>query len=102
MRYINVQMKTGASDCGIFATAFAVTLCVGKDPHVCSYDQSQIIQHLYQCLKKGEMTEFPAMKKPKRFTRRVKCTRPVQVYCTCRLPWDKTMHKLLWEPGLMW
>ncbi len=61
----------------------------GKDPHVCSYDQSQMSHHLYQCL---EMTEFPAMKKPKRFTRRVKCTRPVQVYCTCRLSLDKTIN----------
>ncbi len=75
------------------AIAFAVTLCAGKDPHACSYEQSQMRHHLYQCLEKGELTEFPAMKKPKRhFTRRVKSTRPVQVYCTCRLPWDKTTN----------
>ncbi len=62
LRHVNVQMQNGASDCGLFAIAFAVSLCRGKDPHVCSYDQSQMRHHLYQCLEKGVMMEFPAMK----------------------------------------
>ncbi len=96
LRQVNVQMQNGTSDCGLFAVAFAVSLCGGKDPHVCSYDQGQMRHHLYQCLEKGKLTEFPATKKlkPKRYTRRVKSTRPVQVYCTCRLPWDKTRDTL--------
>lgn len=92
MRYINVQMQNGANDCGLFAVAFAVALCSGKDPHICSYDQSQMREHLFQCLEKGEMTEFPATKKPKRLSRRLKSTRSVKVYCTCRLPWDKSKN----------
>ncbi len=83
-------MQTGASDCGLFATAFAVAPCAGKDPHICSYDQSQMRDHTIECLKKGEMTEFPATKKPERITIRVKSMRSVQVYCTCRMPRDKT------------
>ena len=29
--YVNVQYKIGASDCGLFALAFATSLCSGQD-----------------------------------------------------------------------
>ena len=50
--YVNVQMQNGLSDSGLFAVAFAVALCEGKDPHICSYDQeqTQMCMHLVQCL----------------------------------------------------
>jgi len=89
LRYINVQMQTGASDCGLFATAFTTALCARQDPYKCSFDQSQMRSHLYNCLQKGHVAEIPALTKPKRNTKSVKSTRSVQVYCTCRLPWDK-------------
>ena len=78
MQYIKVQMQSGVNDCGLLAIAFVVTLRAGKDPHICSYDQSQMRQHLYQCLQERKMTEFPATKEPKWFTR-VKLTRSEEV-----------------------
>ena len=33
LRYINVQMQAGASDCGLFATAFTTALCARQDLH---------------------------------------------------------------------
>ena len=92
MRYINVQMQAGSSDCGLFAIAFAVALCAGKDPHKCSFDQGQMRRHLYQCLEKGELSEFPASKKPRRCTSSIKSIKTIQVYCMCRLPWDKDIN----------
>ena len=63
MQYINVQMQSAVNECGLLAIAFVVTLCAGKDPHICSYDQSQMRQHLYQCLQEGKMTKFSATNK---------------------------------------
>ena len=42
MRHINEQRQTGASDCGLFALAFATALCAGKDPHKCSFNQNRM------------------------------------------------------------
>ena len=65
MRHINVQMQTGASDCGLFTLAFATALCAGK-------------------VEKGELIDFPASKKPRHCTNTVKCIKSVVVYCICR------------------
>lgn len=92
MRYINVQMQAGSSDCGLFAIAFAVALCAGRDPHKCSFDQGQMRMHLKQCLEKGELSEFPASKKPRRCTSSIKSIKTVKVYCICRLPWDRDIN----------
>ena len=37
--YCDVQWQSGGSDCGIFALAFATSLCSGQDPTTTSYDQ---------------------------------------------------------------
>ncbi len=97
-----VRECPGGSDCGLFAIAFAVDLCTGKDPHVCSYEQNQMRKHLHECFEKGLMIPFPPMKKPKRFARRVKCSRPVQVYCVCRLPCMGQVRQHLWGSGAVW
>ena len=93
MRFINVQIQSGASDCGLFALAFAVALCEGKDPHNCLFDQTQMRNHLAMCFEKCELTDFPASTnlKPRRSKSSVKLIRNIQVYCTCRLPWDKNV-----------
>ena len=91
MRFVNVQMQSGASDCALFAIAFAVALCAGKDPHKCSFNQDKMRCHLKECLERGRMSEFPTTIKPRRCTTSIKSTKVVAVYCTCRLPWDKSM-----------
>ena len=47
VRYVNVQLQNGVSDCDLFAIAFAVDLCERKDPHMCLYEQSQMRAHLH-------------------------------------------------------
>ena len=34
INFIDVQTQMGLNDCGIFAIAFAVALCSGRDPHM--------------------------------------------------------------------
>ena len=92
LRYINVQMQGGASDCALFAIAFAVTLSEGDDPHKSSFNQQLMRSHLMECFENGDITKFPPSIKPRRCTSSIKSSKTVQLYCTCRLPWDKEFN----------
>ena len=87
---INVQLQSGGDDCALFAIAFAEALCAGRDPFIMSFDQLQMRQHLKLCLERGVVTKFPESTKQKRgCCSRMRMSRKVYVYCTCRLPWNK-------------
>lgn len=53
VRYADVQRQSGASDCGLFALAFATTLYFGDNPETISYTQSAMREHLLPCIEKG-------------------------------------------------
>ena len=42
IRYQAVQWQSGGSDCGLFAVAFATSLCNGIDPVTVTFTQSEI------------------------------------------------------------
>ena len=44
-----VQRQKGCSDCGLFALAFAATLCSGSCPSNMVYKQSSMRKHLLHC-----------------------------------------------------
>ena len=87
-----IQMQGGASDCALFAIAFAVTLSEGDDPHKSSFNQQLMRSHLMECFENGDITKFPPSIKPRRCTSSIKSSKTVQLYCTCRLPWDKEFN----------
>ena len=53
------QKQSGFVDCGLFAIANAVALAQGIYPGAVIFEQSQMRQHLQQCLEKKEITMFP-------------------------------------------
>ena len=53
------QQQVGATDCGIFAIAYAVELAHGHDPSAIVYDQSEMRNHLLKCFEKMEISPFP-------------------------------------------
>ena len=55
----DVQQQVGTSDCGLYALAFAYTLCSGKDAAKFQYNQAQFRNHFLECLKKGRLMLFP-------------------------------------------
>ena len=57
--YADVQRQSGASDCGLFALAFATSVCYGDYPAASSYTQSEMREHLLSCIKKGQIVRFP-------------------------------------------
>ena len=59
IRMQEVQSQSGGADCGVFAIAFAVSLCQGKDPCSISLEQPLMRQHLTECLSNQFMTPFP-------------------------------------------
>ena len=69
IRFIDVQRQSGGSDCGLFAAAFAEALCRGEDPHLMSFSQHHMREHLQGCSEKGYLSAFPAADKPRRLNR---------------------------------
>ena len=90
LNFINTQRQIGGSDCGLFAIAYATSICFGIDPSLCSYDQSKIRHHLTTCFQNGTITLFPPSTKPMRTKlSKVTGTTSIRIYCICRLPWVK-------------
>lgn len=81
----NVQQQVGIDDCGLFAIAFAVALCNGTDPSSVKFDQSEMRNHVKECIKVGQLSMFPHEKIPTRKSRR---TKKYALYCVCRMPED--------------
>ena len=45
-------------DCNL-SVAFAVELCLGRNPQHASFDQKMMCEHLYTCFTNGVITSFP-------------------------------------------
>ena len=43
---ISVQQQQGTLDCGLFAIAYAVEICFGRNPQCASFNQKQMHEHL--------------------------------------------------------
>ena len=83
VQYIDVQWQSGASDCGLFALAFATSLCSGQDPATNSYNQGQMRTHLLDFLVSGVIRPFPTRGSRRKIQPpRIKL---IPVFCVCRL-----------------
>ncbi len=92
VRHIDVQRQNGSSECGLFAIAFAYTLCLGLDPSTIRYDQAQMRTHYEACINDEEFEMFPTLPYHHRQAarqNRVKSEKQLRIFCKCRLPWDK-------------
>ena len=84
--YQQCQQQQGAIDCGAFAIAFAVDLCMGQNIEAVSCDQSAMRQHLYTCLQSRHFTPFPRSHLAKGVLMCKTSVTSFPIYCTCRLP----------------
>ena len=57
--FMPVQQQEGSDDCGLFAIAFATSLCFGQDPCYTSYYQARMRNHLRECLIGKRISPFP-------------------------------------------
>lgn len=88
IRYRDVQWQSGGSDCGLFALAFATSLCLGIDPVSVTFVQSEMRPHLLFCIEKQVMSMFPYKHRNSNLKTTSNRTELLPVYCTCRLPDD--------------
>ena len=59
LEHTQVQYQIGTSDCGLFAIAFAASICNSEDPGKVLFHQNSLRSHLKVCLENGEITQFP-------------------------------------------
>lgn len=86
---MNVQVQSGGSDCGLFAIAYAHTLCLGQDPCSKMWTQDIMRRHLVDCFSHGLLSPFPSASKQQHFSSAVKNTFSFPLFCSCRMPEDK-------------
>ena len=85
LHFMDVQMQSGGSDCGLFAIAFATALVDGKKPGKFLFQQGGMRAHLCKCLELGKMTPFPIIRN--RCTpSKIKAAEQFNVYCICCMP----------------
>ena len=87
MNIKNVQTQNGGSDCGLFALAFATSLCFGENPSDITYIQHEMRSHLRQCFDERSISLFPKEPKKKQYKAPSIITKHVfSIYCYCRQP----------------
>ena len=59
LEYQAVQSQRGSNDCGLFALAFATSLCAGENPVEINYIQHLLRKHLLDCITHQVISPFP-------------------------------------------
>ena len=80
-----VVPQTNAVDCGVYAIAYAMSLCLGVDPCHLKLNRRNIRQHLWQCFLAEKLLPFPSSR----------CSIPghptklqIRIFCSCRRPYE--------------
>ena len=79
-----VQQQPDSSSCGLFALAYAATLCEGKDPTKTKYDFPCMRTHFLNCLQKKKFISFPSTSSMYLPSKPLMTS--FKIYCICRLP----------------
>ena len=90
---MNVIKQRGSTDCGLFALAFATSLCFGESPSERKYHQKDLRTHLWNIFEHNPSTlqQFPSSDWQKIPTNLIKKTMDVLVFCYCRFPEEGNM-----------
>ena len=87
IRKLSVQQQRGSLDCGVFSVAYAVEICMGRNPQHALFDQEKMRQHLYLCLSNGALKPFPGISsRSEDLPRPTVSLTTVELYCKCRMP----------------
>ena len=85
MHIMNIAKQSGATDCGLYATAIMSSLALDKDPCSIVFKKEDLRTHLQSILEKEQITEFPYIQRRK-MKSRILCTEVFNVHCNCRMP----------------
>ena len=84
LHFPEVTQQQGGCECGLFALAYAYTLCSGGDPCRLYYIQKDFRKHFKACIDCKQLKPFPSNVLIDNPRPPIKST--FRVYCTCRLP----------------
>ena len=85
LRHEDVQPQGDFTSCGLFALAFATSLCFGQDPRLAIYTRSLMRQQLLECLENSNMKPFPVEGQRSYVMGRLES---FPISCRCRMPDD--------------
>ena len=91
---MDVLKQRGSTDCGLFALAFATSLCLGELPSERRYIQASLRAHLSDCFKSGNLSSrqsFPSVNRRKVPDNLIQKTMVIPVFCYCRMPEEGNM-----------
>ncbi len=66
---MKIPQQVGSADCGLFAIAVATALASVSDPTQIIFHQSEMRQHLADCLEKNNIVPFPVKTKKEQVVR---------------------------------
>ena len=87
-KYLKITLKPthkqpNSVDCGLFAIANALELCLGRSLENVSYDNEFMRHHLISCLKNNFFTPFPKSEELGEFVGK-NATLYARIFCSCR------------------
>ena len=82
VNFVDVQIQSNGSDCGLYALAFTTSLCCGDNPSKINYRSHKLREHLFNCLENHVMTSFPRRNRQKKAL--IRKEKSFQIFCECR------------------
>lgn len=79
VQFVNMQIQSGASDCGPFATS----LCASVNPAQLKYIQHDFRSHLFKCLENRKIIPFPSRQRKK--SARIRGYARIEVHCSLNM-----------------
>ena len=83
---ISVQQQEGLHDCGVFAIAYALEVCLNRRPEFANFNQPLMRQHLIKCLNEKHFEPFPKHESTATLPRPSHFVKHIKLYCLCNMP----------------
>ena len=88
VEFIDVDKQENTYDCGLYAIAYATSVCHGDDVSQMKYNCAEMRPHLMHCLETGIITRFPSTHRINGLTM---AEEGIPVYCYCRTTQEENM-----------
>ena len=83
---VDYESQTNSPDGGVYAIAFATSLCFCEDISSIQYCVRKMRTHLVSCLEKRQMAPFPSIQRKSTLSHSILAQQLIPVSCSCRMP----------------
>ena len=100
---MNVMRQPNRYDCGVLSIAAITDIALGFNPAKSVWDINKMRSHLISCFEKKKMERFPILKQRRiPFGSAVIYSHLEEIFCYCRMPYDKAVDMILCELCALW